>query len=279
MRPLCRRQSVRNVLARNHATAAASEEIQRPYDTEPHIDVMGDLRSHFARSGILPNVGIVDALRRWHPHHTVTQTPKSTGILKFAKAGHAHATLDTIVDFYGSRIYKPATDHPKRSGRLKDEVELGRYSYRWKEWDFHVYVADYWESEYSHVQNHYILCPRSQGDVVHGRSQVVDKLITAASQHMSEIDDEIWVYDRGYWQKNKRLWKNVQSCKWEDVILNKEMKLQLISDVEAFYDRKEDYGSFAVPWKVSYSSVYLSEPIYSLPYFPAFTALSPSLAS
>ena len=32
--------------------------------------------------------------------------------------------------------------------------------------------------------------------------------------------------------------------KWDNVILNSEMKLQLISDIEGFFDRKEDYKSF-----------------------------------
>lgn len=114
-----------------------------------------------------------------------------------------------------------------------------------------MYVADYWETEYSQVRNHYILYPRSQGDVINGRSQTVDNLITAATQRLSEIKEEIWVYDRGYWSKNHKLWKNVQGCKWENVILNDEMKLQLISDIRGFFDRKEDYKSFAVPWKVS----------------------------
>ena len=145
----------------------------------------------------MPNVGILDALRRWYTDYTVTQTPKSTGILKFAKAGQAYAVLDTNADFYASRTYKLATDNAKGAGRLKYKVEFGRYKYRWKDSHFLVYVANYWESEYSRVQNHYILYPRSEGDVIDGQSQMVDKLIVAASRHLGEIDEEIWVYDRG----------------------------------------------------------------------------------
>lgn len=43
----------------------------------------------------------------------------------------------------------------------------------------------------------------------------------------------------------------MQACNWDNVILNSEMKLQLISDIEGVFDRKEDYKSFAVLWKVS----------------------------
>ena len=246
-----RKDLLRYVVAKNIASAASSERIQQPCDGDPYPSVMKELRSHFSKSGILKNIGIVDVLRKWHPNHSVTQTPKSTGILKLAKAGYADATLDTGIDFYASRIYKPATNDQKGTGRLKDKLEFGRYKYRWENQNFQVYVADYWETEYSHVKNHYILYPRSQGDVIDGRSQTVDNLITAATQRLSEIKEEIWVYDRGYWRKNQKLWNNVQGCKWENVILNGEMKLQLISDIEGFFDRKEDYKSFAVPWKVS----------------------------
>ncbi|KAK3169885.1 hypothetical protein OEA41_009269 [Lepraria neglecta] len=243
------RNLLRNVVAKSIAIAATSERIQQPCNNDPHLSVMKELRSHFTKSGILTNIGIVDVLRRWHPNHTITQTPKSTGILKLAKAGYAHATLDTSIDFYASRTYRAATDDAKGTGRLKDKVEFGRYKYRWKEQVFQLYVVEYWETEYSQVKNHYILYPQSQGDLIDGRSQTVDKLITVATQHLSEIKEEIWVYDRGYWDKNHKLWKNVQGCMWENVILNNEMKLQLVSDIEGFFDRKEDYKSFAVPWK------------------------------
>lgn len=260
---------LRSVVAKNFTLAASPERIQQPCDGDPHASVMKELRSHFSKSGILTNIGIIDVLRKWHPNHTITQTPKSTGILKLAKAGYADATLDTEIDFYAARTYKPAIDGAKGTGRLKDKVEFGRYKYRWKDQDFQVYVADYWETEYSQVENHYILYPRSQGDMIDGRSQTVDNLITAATQHLSEIKEEIWVYDRGYWRKNHKLWKNVQGCKWENVILNNEMKLQLISDIEGFFDREKDYESFAVPWKVSE---------YRIPLAPFVLVPSKSLA-
>ncbi len=248
---LNRKQLFIKVAVNNYTSAASSEEHIRSSNRDPHANVMQDVRDHFLKARVLTNMGIVDALRKWYPNHTVTQTPSSTDLLKFAKAGQADAMLDVDVDFYGSRIYKPPTDPARESGRLKDKVELGRYSYRWKDRDFHVYLADYWEGEYVNIHNYYILFPRSQEDVKDGRSQMADDLITAASQHLSEIEEEVWVYDRGYWTKNRKLWQNVQSCKWENVVLNEEMKLQLISDIEGFFDRKEDYASFAVPWKVS----------------------------
>lgn len=78
----------------------------------------------------MTNIGILDALRRRYPDHTATQTPKSTGVLKFAKAGQAYAALDSYAEFYASRTYKLATYNGKGAGRLKYKVEFGRYNYR-----------------------------------------------------------------------------------------------------------------------------------------------------
>lgn len=161
--PLNHNQLLMRVVSRNITLAASAETTQHPCDHEPHFSVMKDLRSHFSESGVMANIGIVDTLRRWYPDHTVTQTPKWTGILKLAKAGHACATLDTNTDFYASRTYKTATDHATGAGRLKYKVEFGRYNYRWNDRDFHVYVADYWESEGCRVQNHYTLSTKRGG--------------------------------------------------------------------------------------------------------------------
>ena len=248
--PLRISQLSRNYGSKIDTLAASPEGTSQVGGDEPHLSVVKDLRVHFSKAGIMPSVGILDTLRSRYPNHTVTQTPKSTGLLKFAKAGQAYAKLDTNTDFYASRKYKIDDESANSNGRLKDKVQFGRYDYRWGERDFHLYVADYWESAYQQVQNHYIVYPRNEADLIGGQSQVVDKLITAAAKHLNNVDDQILVYDRGYWKKSRKLWENVQACDWEKVILNREMKRQLIGDIEGFFDRKEDYESFAVPWKV-----------------------------
>lgn len=220
----------------------------------------GDARSNFMRevstrlssSERIPAVSILEALRRHYPRCTVTQTLKSTGLLKLAKAGRATATFDTAnLDFYASRKYKQIEDALPGLGRLKYSVDIGKYDYYWNNEYFHVYAADYWENDCSRIDHQWIVYPRKEGDVINGQSQIVDKLIVEASKQIDQLNDEIWVYDRGYWRKNHKLWQSVQACSWEDVILDPEMKSQLISDIEGFFDRKEDYQSFAVPWKVS----------------------------
>ncbi|KAK4697290.1 hypothetical protein P7C71_g770, partial [Lecanoromycetidae sp. Uapishka_2] len=233
-----------------------------------NADIDGDTVSKHVESGTEVNynrmLALWDEYERRNPgaspHHLKTTKHFMEGVVrgcctdakidgrpKFAQAGQAYAALDTHAEFYASRTYKLATDNGKGAGRLKYKEEFERYNYRWKHLHFLVYVAKYWESEYTQVHNNYILYPRSEGGVIDGQSQMEDKLIVAGFRHLFEIDEENWIYDRGYWTKNHRLWENVQACNWVNVILNSEMKLQLISDIEGFFDSKGAYKSFAVP--------------------------------
>lgn len=54
---------------------------------------------------------------------------------------------------------------------------------------------------------------------------------------------------RGFWQKNKELWENIQKSNWEDVILEQERKEAMIEDVIGFFDAEARYAEFNVPWK------------------------------
>ena len=250
----------------NHATLATSAgkiHSSSSPDDQSHVGLMEDIRRHFNNVGVATSIGILHALRQRYPDHIVVQTRKETGILKLAKAGAAKASLDTNTEYYASRYYKLSSGHTKGTGRLKDGVELAKYDYQWNGRQFQIYAVKYDEHEFGHIQNHYILCPKKEAEIVDGRSKIVDELITAAAEYGSNIDNEIWIYDEGYWRKSHRLWKNVQTCKWEQVILNSEMKDQLVADVEGFFDRKEDYASFAVPWKVSRATVFVFQSVLS----------------
>ena len=46
----------------------------------------------------------------------------------------------------------------------------------------------------------------------------------------------------------------MKQSNWDDVILNQELKEELIKDVTSFFDREELYKSVGVPWKVGASN-------------------------
>lgn len=214
-------------------------------------NVLGDWQKHFDAPRESTGTTLISILRRNYPHYSVTVTPFATGLLQFAAAGHAKAEFDYSEDLYfSSRVYRP----PKRRissepGELVDKTTFGKYNYTWKEHLFIVYVAEYDESCYGRVRMFFILSKREDGGRPGPAPKHVDDLIAAASNWSNELHDEVLVFDQQMWVKDKELYQAVQSSTWDDLVLNKEMKEALIKDVEGFFDCRDDYKEFAVPWK------------------------------
>ncbi|KAL8682360.1 MAG: hypothetical protein Q9186_001550 [Xanthomendoza sp. 1 TL-2023] len=228
------------------ATAPSVEQIPSALTADQHPALMEDLRQFFQGVGIATSIGVLHTLRQHYPDHTVVPTPASTGLLKLAGVSWQ---LNTDSEIYASRLYRDSTTASDGKAGLKHLPQLARYDYRWKRHKFILYSLNYDERNGEEINDHYILLPKSKSDLHNGVSRVIDKLITAAALHGTKIDDEIWVYDRGYWRKNHKLWQNVQASRWDQVILDEELKNNLVTDVEGFFDRKDDYISFGVPWK------------------------------
>jgi hypothetical protein len=55
-------------------------------------------------------------------------------------------------------------------------------------------------------------------------------------------------------QKDKELWKSIQSARWDDVIMNEDKKKALQDDVSSFFANEAVYEEYAIPWKVCYMS-------------------------
>ncbi|KAL8672268.1 MAG: hypothetical protein Q9168_003269 [Polycauliona sp. 1 TL-2023] len=195
-----------------------------------HSGPFADIRRHLRTSGVATRVQITHILQHHHPDHHLVQTHRDA-IMNLASARLATARLDTDADFYTNRTFTKKHSDP-----------IGR-------WKIPLYELSYSEWGYLHVESLYVLCPKADANLVGGRSKVIDDLITAAAAHENKIHNEIWLYDKGYWAKNRKLWKSVQSCKWDQVVLNEEMNTNLVADVEGFFERKKDYESFGVPWK------------------------------
>ena len=212
--------------------------------------VFDDFARHYSATKSSTDFAIVSSLRSRYPGWTVTDTPSMTGILEFAKAGQAEAKFDTTTDEYSAwRVHLPVTDRSGREGKTADSVNFGKFDYRWKEIDFMVYYAVFTEDDMRQRKNTYILSKKADDVFIDGRSKRTDELIAAAYQWSADLHDEVWVFDQEYWAKDSELWKSVQGSTWDDVILDDTMKKSLVDDVEGFFDRKDDYKQFGVPWK------------------------------
>lgn len=100
-------------------------------------------------------------------------------------------------------------------------------------------------------QLQYILKEPAEGETVLSHNSVTDKLIktVGAWQYPPIIDDKfVYIYD-GYWQQSKMLYNEILKSKWDDVILNEDMKKTITGLMKKFFDSEDIYKDLGVPWK------------------------------
>lgn len=85
-------------------------------------------------------------------------------------------------------------------------------------------------------------------------------LLLSAGAFSDRLQDQIWVFNQGFWQKDHGLWQEVQKADWKDVILKEEFKKALQKDIYGFFASEEIYKQLAIPWKVSITYLQKNRP-------------------
>ncbi|KAJ0109109.1 ATPase [Diaporthe amygdali] len=129
------------------------------------------------------------------------------------------------------------------SGSVLHEILFDKFLYKWNGHEFIVYIVDAKEGligAYPQGQLTFILSVSEQ---------LTQGLILAAGKWSSDLHDEIWVYDSGYWQKSKDLYDSIRNASWDSVIMDPERKEAVIDDHMRFFNSRRDYEKLKVPWK------------------------------
>jgi len=206
---------------------------------------------HSSGKRINTDVVLIEAIRSQYPNLDLTVAPQGRlNLLAYASAGFAKVTPleDSVTDpVYGPgvkwRSYAPPSHRLDPSpGYMVERVIFGKYVYKWKDQEAILYIAEGRDggSYYPSPTLHYVLS---------NASHKVDELIKDATKWGSELHNEVWVFDGGYWQKSAELYRSVQKSTWDSVILDEDMKKALIADVENFFDGRQTYEDLKVPWK------------------------------
>jgi transitional endoplasmic reticulum ATPase len=198
---------------------------------------------------------IVASIRQKHPKHHLTISPAySVNLVAFADSrddamyfphGDANETMRERQFLPPARRYNDET-----GGSFIDRVIFACYDYVFKGNTFLVYIVDGHDGPYHSAYN-YILVEDLKKDGKPSAQDQVDELLAEAAKWTQDLHGEVFVFDNGFWQKNKDLWQNIQKSNWEDVILEKEKKEAIIEDVIGFFDSEKRYEEFGVPWKAS----------------------------
>ncbi|KAK4508175.1 hypothetical protein PRZ48_001913 [Zasmidium cellare] len=210
----------------------------------PHNEAARAWFEHSSAQRVNTDAVVVEALRAEYPNLHLTVVPRGQcDILAYASAGHAGiAPIDDAKDRLSWRVYVPPASRLNGKGILADELKFGKYLIDWRNKEFVVYVAEARDghNSYPDLRQQYVLSSSVDGTT---------SLLLEAGQYGNLLHDEVWVFDRGYWQKSKELWDSVQKARWEDVILEPGKKKIIVDDTLDFFDSRATYEKLRVPWK------------------------------
>jgi hypothetical protein len=223
--------------------------------------------SHTSGARIHTDSAISHAILEQFPKHCVTAT--KCDLIKYAEAGHA--SIRSVTDgppLILSRDYEPTMrDHTlsddDSAGILISRIYFGCYDYIWREHKFRIYIVNAQNSlaPMGNDRRIYIVSKPADHEVA-GRSisAAADALVKAAGVWIEKSDQEVWVYDQASWQKDRQLWLAVRNTKFDDIVGDEARKAAIERDTLGFFDAREQYKEYGVPWKVralSLSNPYL----------------------
>ncbi|KAL1700191.1 P-loop containing nucleoside triphosphate hydrolase protein [Schizophyllum commune] len=186
-----------------------------------------------------PPVYITDILRKAYPNHSlVLSSDYSLNLTRYPHAVSVPIPDDPLIT---QLQYVPlARSAGPEPGVLVDKVEYGAFRVAWDAYDFTVYVMNY----------PFGFGTQTTTAILHeGSDKPARDLLRAAGLWAYEVHEEIWVFDGGFWNKNARLYSEVQKANWKDVILKDEFKKKIKKDVYGFFDSEALYKELAIPWK------------------------------
>jgi transitional endoplasmic reticulum ATPase len=183
---------------------------------------------------------LVTSLRQKHPELIVTTVHRnSLDLLSFVAAGYAQAELDTesepVIHWRGFA----GPSHRGGSGYIYDSKFFARYKYTWGTESFILYTV---------FSLQYILKEPVGNETTTSNSSVTDRLLATIGAWLTKEIPAIYVYDN-YWKRDTKLWEQVKKAKWDDVILDPKMKKALVEVANKFFDNKDIYDEYGVPWK------------------------------
>lgn len=205
--------------------------------------------NHSTAPRVNTDVVVTAALKKQYPKlHLSVAIAITCPLLRYAAAGHATYSIldetspDAISSLQWHMYIPPARRIDGASGFVAEQLMYGKMLYRWRGYEFVIYYADGRDGSqpYPNVQNFYILSTEV------GRAEA---LMLEAGKWGAILHDEVWVFDRGFWQKNRELWESIRNASWDNVILEEKMKKDIIDDHLSFFNSRETYKKLKVPWK------------------------------
>jgi SpoVK/Ycf46/Vps4 family AAA+-type ATPase len=90
--------------------------------------------------------------------------------------------------------------------------------------------------------------PRRHHWIIAEGLDVAHSFFTEVCEWNSEVRGEILVFQDGDWEKDKELYDSIKSATFDNVILEDKLKRQLQNDFVQFFQSREVYEQYGLPW-------------------------------
>ncbi len=177
-------------------------------------------------------------LKETFPDRAIERMEDYFGLEQFAHAGHCKLkTSDRILPEFELSYQGPEKNLAKSGTQILYEAE-------WNDQPFEVLQLK-WNTgqRYSESSYYWILAPEPKSAWA---------FYKAVMDYNSEIREEILVFSGGCFSKSEQLYRDIQSSRLENLVLPGSTKEDLAQDCQEFFESKDMYAQYGVPWKRGY---------------------------
>lgn len=117
---------------------------------------------------------------------------------------------------------------------------------------YNIWLRAQWQGETIEVVTVSVAGPYSVEQrhfTVGSTIQVLEAFLEAVCRWCSTLRDQILVFDSGCWYKSQDLFDSIRSTSLDTLILAGTLKEDLVRDARQFFDSKDLYRRYGVPWK------------------------------
>ncbi|MDQ2887530.1 MAG: ATP-binding protein [Chloroflexota bacterium] len=124
-------------------------------------------------------------------------------------------------------------------GQLSKNARNAWLETKWRGETLEVLIMGWWEA-YNRVICRWILADSKES---------ATQFLEAVCRWNSEVRGELLVFDSGCWHKDERLYQAIKDATFENLILQGTLKQDIRADLERFFDARDVYEKYRIPWK------------------------------
>lgn len=137
-------------------------------------------------------------------------------------------------------VFRHATTRWEKAGKKpKEWVENAWLNVLWRGELLDVVLIS-WSESCRRVRHHWIVADSQS---------LAESFLDAVCEWSCEVRGEILVYQHGYFEKDKELYHAIKSATFDNLILRDSMKAEIQNDFTQFFDSREIYKRYGIPWR------------------------------